>query len=134
MMDSNADSKKRKKGRPEKANSAQQTRRHMSFDELDVPQVNEPNPICCICGKTIETIADAISEANGGYSHFDCVIAKIKEQERVSDDETVSYIGHGNFAVLTKDEEGKYTIKTRIPYESKDSYDAFKKYVEGTKI
>ena len=132
-MDSKAEGKRHKKSKAEKANSSQQPKRHMTFDELDVPQVNEPNPICSSCGKQIETIADAISEADGGFSHFDCVIAKIREQERVSEGETVSYIGHGNFAVFVKDEEGKYTIKTRIAYESKDSYDAMKKYVEGTK-
>ena len=133
MMDSKAEGKKHKKSKSEKTSSTQQPKRHMTFDELDVPQINEPNPICSICGKQIETIADAISESDGGFSHFDCVIAKIREQERVSEGETVSYIGHGNFAVFVKDEEGKYTIKTRIAYESKDSYDAMKKYVEDTK-
>ncbi|MBR4427521.1 MAG: hypothetical protein IKS77_07430 [Spirochaetales bacterium] len=132
-MDSKAEGKKHKKSKSEKTSSTQQPKRHMTFDELDVPQVHEPNPICSICGKQIENIADAISESDGGFSHFDCVIAKIREQERVSEGETVSYIGHGNFAVFVKDEEGKYTIKTRIAYESKDSYDAMKKYVEGTK-
>ena len=34
---------------------------------------------------------------------------------------------------FTKDEEGRYVIKTRIPYESKETYEAMKKFVEGTK-
>ena len=134
MMDGKSDAKRRKKSKGDRGNAHQEVqRRHTSFDEPDVPQVREPNPVCSICGEQILTIADAISEPNGSYSHFDCVIARIKEQERVSEGETVSYIGHGNFAVFTKDEEGRYVIKTRIPYESKDNYEAMKKFVEGTK-
>ena len=133
MMDNKAEAKRRKKSKPDKGSSSQIQRRHSSFDELDIPQVREPNPLCSICGEPITTIADAISESNGSFSHFDCVIARIREQEKVSADETVSYIGHGNFAVFVKDEEGRYSIKTRIPYESKDSYEAMKRFVEGTK-
>ena len=126
------DTKKKKKSKGDRT-ASQQPRKHMVFDIPEVPKVNEPMPVCSLCGKTIETIADAISEQDGSFSHFDCVIAKIRQQERVSDDETVSYIGHGNFAVFYKDDDGKFVIKTRIPYESKETYDAMKKFVEGTK-
>ena len=128
------DNRKKKKSKGERPSGVLNAIRHISFDDVAVPQVNEPTPVCSICGKNIETIADAISEGNGSFSHFDCVISKIREQEKVSENETVSYIGHGNFAVLYKDEEGKYVIKTRIPYESKENYDSMKKYVESTKI
>ena len=112
---------------------AQPVKKHMSFDEVSVPQVNEPRPNCRICGEPIDFIAEAIGESDGGFSHFDCVISKLKEQENVQEGEYISYTGHGNFAVFTKDEEGHFVIKTRIPYESKESYDGAKKYVEGTK-
>ncbi len=130
-MDKPEGKKKRKSKGEHKA--PEQQRRHTAFDELAVPQVNEPKPVCSICSQVINTIADAISEPDGSYSHFDCVIKKIREQEKVTDDETVSYIGHGNFAVFYKDEEGKYVIKTRIPYESKEGYESMKKFVEGSK-
>lgn len=113
---------------------ARESGRHMTFDELPVPQVSEPRPVCRICGEPIEFIAESISEGDGGFSHFDCVVARIREQEDVKEDEYVSYIGHGNFAVFTKDEEGHFNIKTRVPYESKENYDSAKKYVEGTKV
>ena len=113
---------------------ARESRRHMTFDELPVPQVSEPRPVCRICGEPIEFIAESISEADGGFSHFDCVVERIRGQEDVKEGEYVSYIGHGNFAVFTKDGEGHFTIKTRVPYESKESYDGAKKYVEGTKV
>lgn len=124
------DNERRKKDRHCAQNKAQ---RHIQFEEVTVPQVHEPLPLCAICNKPIETIADAISEPDGGYSHFDCVLDKIREQEHVTDDEKLSYIGHGSFAVFIKDKEGKYVIKTRIPYESKESYEAAKKFVESAK-
>ena len=134
------DNRKRKRSRggdnrkPQQQGSAPvQVKKHMVFDELDVPQVNEPRPVCKLCGQTIDFIAEAISESDGGFSHFDCVLGKLKEEYQVKEDETLSYVGHGNFAVFCKDEEGKLVIKTRIPYESKDSYDSAKKFVEGSK-
>ena len=108
-------------------------RQHVVLDELPVPQVVEPRPACVLCGQPIETFAEAISEPNGGYSHFDCVLEKIRQQEQVQEPDSVSYIGHGTFAVVTKDAEGKYSIKTRIPYESADSFNGMKKQVEAAK-
>ncbi len=130
------DGRRRKGHQSQKAQQAQQAqpeRRHVQFEELAVPQIREPKPVCAICGQPIELIAEAISEPDGGYSHFDCVIEKLKVQEHVTDDEKLSYIGHGNFAVFAKDKDGQLVIRTRIPYESKESYDGMKKFVEGTK-
>ncbi len=131
-----SDNRRRRGQKGQKSQAQQQnakTRHHIQFDEVDVPQVHEPMPVCAICGQPIELIAEAISEPNGGYSHFDCVIAKLKEEEHVTEDEKLSYIGHGNFAVFVKDDEGHLVIKTRIPYESKEGYDGMKKFVEGSK-
>lgn len=137
----NRNKKKRKNSRKgnetsqqaQQSQSSQSAKKHMTFEDLAVPQVNEPRPQCRICGEPIEFIAEAIGESDGGFSHFDCVISKLKEQEHVQEGEYISYVGHGNFAVFTKDEEGHFVIKTRIPYESKENYDGAKKYVEGTK-
>ncbi|MBR6084664.1 MAG: hypothetical protein IKP61_03500 [Spirochaetales bacterium] len=133
------DNRKRKRSRggdnrkPQQQNASSQVRKHMAFDDLDVPQVNEPRPVCSICGQNIDFIAEAISESDGSFSHFDCVLEKLRKEYQVKEDETLSYVGHGNFAVFAKDAEGKLTIKTRIPYESKDSYDGAKRFVEGSK-
>ena len=134
------DNRKRRRSRggdnrkPQQQNSAPaQVKKHMVFDEVDVPQINEPRPVCRICGQNIDFIAEAISESDGGFSHFDCVLNKLREEYQVKEDETLSYVGHGNFAVFYRNEEGKLTIRTRIPYESKDSYDSAKRFVEGSK-
>ncbi|MCF0262160.1 MAG: hypothetical protein HUK23_04550 [Sphaerochaetaceae bacterium] len=113
--------KKKKKGR------------NFSYNDVDVPKIVEPKPLCSICNQSIDNIVEAISESDGSYSHFDCVLAKLKEQYHVEEPDKISYIGHGNFAVVCKDETGHYIIKERIQYESKESYEAIKKFVEGTK-
>lgn len=106
---------------------------HTVLPEVDVPQVKEPRPVCKICGEPIDAIIEAISEENGAYSHFDCVINKIKETHKLAENECISYIGQGSFAICIKDENENYTIKERIPYESVNSYSAFKKFVEESK-
>ena len=69
-MDNNRKRKKSRGGdnrkvQQQQTQAPQQTRKHMVFDELDVPQVNEPKPLCHICGQTIDFIAEAISESDG---------------------------------------------------------------------
>ena len=133
------DNRKRRRSRggdnrkPQQQNAPVQVKKQMVFDDLNEPQVNEPRPVCKICGQNIEFIAEAISEGDGSFSHFDCVLEKLKEEYHVKEGETLSYVGHGNFAVFAKDENGKLVITTRIPYETKDSYDSAKKFVEATK-
>lgn len=129
------DNKKKKKSKSKKP--AQQEvkpqQKHIVFEDVDVPKVVEPKPTCSICGESIEAIIEAISEPDGSYSHFDCVLKKITEQERVVEPDKVSYIGHGTFAVVTPDEKGSFSIKYRVPYENTESYLNMKKYVEDIK-
>ena len=133
------ENRKRKKQKSKKPASVVQNvqkpaaREHITFEDIDVPQVVEPRPICELCNQVIETFSEAISEPDGGYSHFDCVLDKIRKQENVHEPDSVSYIGHGTFAVVSKDAEGKYTIKTRIPYESNEAFIGMKKQVEEAK-
>jgi transcription elongation factor Elf1 len=126
--------KRKQRGKKPANNIPKQVERtHINLDDFEVPQVVEPRPNCAICGQVIESFAEAISEPDGAYSHFDCVLDKIRQQENVQAPDTVSYIGHGTFAVVTKDAEGKYTIKTRIPYESNEAFLGMKKQVEVAK-
>lgn len=124
---------KKKKSKGKKGGAPAAERQHMKMEELAVPQVQEPLFTCALCGKPIEYIAEAISEPDGSYSHFDCVMDKIRRQENVSENEKLSYIGHGCFAVFTTGEDGKLAIRTRIQYESKETFESAKKYVESTK-
>ncbi len=107
--------------------------RHSNAPVPEVKVVQEPRPTCPLCSQVVENIAEAISMPDGRYAHFDCVVSQLKEQEHLSEGESISYVGSGNFAVVRKDETGKYQIVRKIPYENKDAFDAMKKYVEGTK-
>jgi len=107
--------------------------RHSNMPDVEIKSINEPRPVCVLCGKTIDSIANAISEPDGGYSHFDCVIDKIRNDYNVTEPDVVSYIGQGRFGICSKDSNGNYIIKQRINYEPTDSFLAMKKFVEGTR-
>ncbi|MCR5761593.1 MAG: hypothetical protein K6F82_06350 [Sphaerochaetaceae bacterium] len=110
-----------------------QVRKHIVLPDVEVKKVVEPRPVCSICGEPIEAIIEAITESDGSYSHFDCVINKLKEKYNVKEPDKVSYIGHGSFAVFTMDEEGKYVIREKIAYESNENYASMLKYVEDNR-
>ena len=59
---------------------------------------------------------------------------RIKEANPVLENQTISYIGKGEFALCQKDEEGKWTIVRRIPYESGENYAKMKSFVEENKV
>lgn len=101
---------------------------------IHIPRVHEPHPTCDICGKPVQFIAEALSPSEDKFCHFDCVLEKLKAEERPGPGEMISYIGRGTFAVVTASDDGKeFTIVRRIPYETPESYAGIKKYVEGMK-
>ncbi len=93
----------------------------------------EPRVNCHLCNKVIDSIAQAISESDGSFSHFDCVLNKIKEENPTTEKQKVTYIGRGIFAVVELDSENKYSIVKEIPYESPETFQNMKKFVEGQK-
>ena len=102
--------------------------------EIPMPKVvNEPYPICSICGERIDLIADSFF-VGGEYVHFECMLERIKESEVLSDNQNISYLGSGSFGVCQKDENGKYTIIKRIEVENKDEALAIRNYIEGLKV
>lgn len=105
-----------------------------NFPAIVVPKVKEPVPDCALCGKPIEGIAQAICGPQpDSFNHFDCVLRKIEEDEHVLPKQKVSYIGKGVFAIIETDEEGKFVIVKRIPFESSETFTAMKRYVEEQK-
>ena len=58
----------------------------------------------------------------------------IQEMEHVPDDKIVSYVGSGNFAIIEKTEDGKFTILKTIPVENSDRVKSMKAFVEGCKV
>ncbi len=105
--------------------------------DIPVPEaktIEEPSGIiCAICNEPIDSIASAIVGKDGRYVHFDCVLESIKKDEELKDNQSISYIGSGNFAVCEKGEDGKFTIIKRIPYESAEQHQKLVDFVEGLK-
>ena len=108
--------------------------KHHSALSVDEPKsVEEPGVVCELCGEKIETIASAMTTAIGGYAHFDCVLAHIRELENLGESEKLSYLGSGNFGVIETDAEGKFHITRTINWESPERQKAMKEYIEGLK-
>lgn len=106
---------------------------HLNAPVPEPQTVGEPHPVCPLCGKPVDLIAESITDPQGGHCHFDCVLEQIKQQEHPAENQKISYLGSGCFGVCEKDAEGKWTIVKRIPYESPETFNAAKKYVKGLK-
>ncbi|MBR1404333.1 MAG: hypothetical protein IJ558_09145 [Treponema sp.] len=80
---------------------------------------------CELCGEPISDIASAISNRGSENPvHFDCVLNKIIEQEKITPSEKVAYIGQGRFAVLSFEnphDQKHFSIKRTIEWEARDA-------------
>jgi hypothetical protein len=112
-----------------------QTKRvfHSNLPQLPVRKINEPLEVCPICNKVVSNIAEAFTSEAGGHCHFDCVLNQITESETLTENQKVSYIGRGTFAVVEPKEGGGFTFVKRIVWENQETFDAMKKYVEASK-
>lgn len=107
---------------------------HSSIPVTPSRTVKEPLPVCPDCNERIQSIAESFSLPNGQYIHFDCMLKRIRSKETLKDNQTISYVGRGNFAVVEKDEEGHYSIVKMIPVEDEKAFSAMKEYVEELKV
>ncbi|HHT80147.1 MAG TPA: hypothetical protein GXZ69_02750 [Spirochaetales bacterium] len=106
---------------------------HSSLPPLPVKRVEEPLLECPLCGKVIETIASALTHPSGGFCHFDCVLEKITKDEHLSEQQKVSYVGRGTFAVVEPNQETGFSFVKKIVWETPETFDTMKKYVEANK-
>lgn len=104
------------------------------------PQSNAPKlppEVCAICGKPIDLISQAIGgPGKEDLSHFDCMLSSLQESERLEENQKVSYIGNGTFAVIEfsgKNQSGSFSVVRRIHSESKESSEHVKKVVDRHK-
>ncbi len=107
---------------------------HSSIPITPVKNVKEPLPVCPDCGERIQSIAEAFSTQDGAYVHFDCMLKRIRMSETLSEKQSISYVGKGNFAIVEKDADGKYFIVKSIPVEDEKALRGMKEYVESLKV
>lgn len=81
--------------------------------------------ICAKCGEPIADLSSAIADKNSGAPvHFDCVLEEVKSKEKLGENEKVSYIGQGRFAVIHFDnmrDQRHFNIVKIIEWESRDA-------------
>lgn len=110
------------------------TRRPVEFVPPASRFIEEPHCLCAVCGTPIESISEAISwREEGKYVHFDCMLDVLKDEYHPAEDEKISYIGRGTFAVVRIKPEGGFEIVERIEVENQKTLDDFRAYVEGIK-
>ena len=60
-----------------------------------------PASDCMYCGKAIKDMSSAISDKNSGAAiHFDCVITRISQGEKLGPGDSIAYIGGGRFGIV----------------------------------
>lgn len=88
------------------------------------PKVNTdplPVPDCPYCGKSIRDISQAVSDRNTGIPvHFDCVVNRITEGEKLEKDDSITYIGGGRFGIVSFIGRAEFKIKKIIEWEATD--------------
>jgi hypothetical protein len=97
-----------------------------------VKKPDEPIPelVCSLCGKPIADIASAICGSSvDKASHFDCIIAQIKQSESLGEGDSLAYIGGGRFGIVCQDSRKKFMIKKIIEWDQRDGRVQWRKLV-----
>lgn len=106
---------------------------HSAYEDLEaekeqlkaIAQMKAREVICPMCNQPITEIASAINDkASGKPAHFDCVLTKVKESEPTGENEKISYIGQGRFAVLYYEnprDQRNFSIKKIIEWENREN-------------
>lgn len=83
-----------------------------------------PVPVCPWCKKPIKDLAAALSDKNTGQPvHFECVLARVNEMEKLEANDALCYIGGGRFGVVHYNNPPSikdFTIKRICEWENKD--------------
>jgi hypothetical protein len=110
-------------GRFEKNRASLHERPHWTAPVLPANPITTPD--CPWCGKQINDITTAICDKETGRPvHFDCVLARITEMEKLETNDSVCYIGGGRFGVIhynNPPDTRNFTIKKIYEWESKDN-------------
>jgi len=94
--------------------------REVKYRMPDPPPTREYGA-CPICNQPMRDIQSAIAfPPSDQPAHFECVIRRIGEDEKISESERVVYLGNGSFGIIedrTASGESKYVIRKRIQFE-----------------
>ncbi len=90
---------------------------------------------CEYCSRPIHELSSAlVDKKSGGAIHFDCVLSKLNETEKLEENQKISYIGQGRFAVIyfeNPHDLRKFTIVKTIEWENHDSKSDWRDEIAG---
>lgn len=91
-------------------------------------------PRCPICEREVMDLSSAITyRETGTPAHFDCVMRKIGQNEDVSQNEKICYLGKGSFGIIRMQKAGgsvPFIIRKRIQYETMDTVPLWRKELD----
>ncbi|MCL2443558.1 MAG: hypothetical protein FWD13_08885 [Treponema sp.] len=109
-------------GKFEKNRVSLHERPQWTAPELPANPITTPD--CAWCGKQIKDITTAISDKDSGRPvHFDCVLARISEMEKLDINDSVCYIGGGRFGIIhynNPPDTRDFSIKKIFEWEVKE--------------
>ena len=96
-----------------------QAKKEEAIQEIKARQIVRPD-----CGELITDIASAVADKSTGKPvHFECVMNRLNETEKVGQNEKICYIGQGRFGILYFEnprDQRHFTIKKIIEWEERD--------------
>jgi len=116
-------------GKFEKKGQNQHERPQWSAPQQPANPITSPD--CPWCGEPIKDIATAICDKESGLPvHFDCVLARIANMEKLESNDSVCYIGGGRFGVIhynNPPDTRDFTIKKIYEWEVKDNVNEWRR-------
>ncbi|AEE16348.1 hypothetical protein [Treponema brennaborense] len=101
-----------------------QVQEEMQKDMQAIRALKQNAPLCPRCNQPITDITSALAERKTGEPvHFDCVVDFLKQSEPLKENEKITYIGQGRFAVVyfsNPHDMRHFTIVRVIEWEERD--------------
>lgn len=111
-------------------NPEEQQKRDAAIRELKQREV-----VCPVCGKIIDDLTSAVSDkATGLPAHFDCILEQVRKSESLGENDKLTYIGQGRFAVLHFDNPRdlkSFKILKTIEWESREKKPDWREEMSG---
>lgn len=110
-------------------NSGNRKKKENKTKNVEIPELE-----CPICHKNIRYLASAICiDADKTPAHFDCVLARLQQENELMEKERICYLGNGSFGIV-KQVEGntqKFFIRKRIQFEEPETHPEWRKNMQS---